>query len=111
VSYLQADAVKPQPINISGLIKEVARLLQLQAKTKQIQLILQTDENRCVFADRDMVDLVLRNLLSNAIKYTPNKGTITLRAQKVATGVEVMVKDTGKGTIIKARVIYPGLNH
>jgi len=98
-SQMQADGVKAQPIDISGLIKEVARLLQLQAKAKQIQLILQTeaDENRCIFADRDMIDLVLRNLLSNAIKYTPNKGTITLSVRKVATGVEVTVKDTGKG--------------
>lgn len=96
-SQMQADAVKPQPIDISGEIKEVAALLQLQAKAKQIRLILQTDENCCVFADKDMVNLVLRNLLSNAIKYTPDKGVITLSAQKAAMGVEVMVKDTGKG--------------
>lgn len=96
-SQMQADAVKPQPIDISGQIKEVAALLQLQAKAKQIKMILQTDENCCVLADKDMVNLVLRNLLSNAIKYTPDKGIITLSAQKAAMGVEIMVKDTGKG--------------
>lgn len=96
-SQMQEDAVKPQPIDISGLIKEVAGLLQLQAKAKQIKIILQTDDSCCVFADKDMINLVLRNLLSNAIKYTPNKGTITINVQKAATGVEVAVKDTGKG--------------
>jgi len=96
-SQMQADAVKPHPIDISGQIKDVARLLQLQAKAKQIRVILQTDESLCAFADRDMINLVLRNLLSNAIKYTPAKGSITLTVQKAATGIEIMVKDTGKG--------------
>jgi len=96
-SQMQADAVKPQLIDLSGLIQEVARLLQLQAKTKQIRVVLQMDENLCAFADKDMINLVLRNLLSNAIKYTPDKGVITLVVQKVPAGVEVKVKDTGKG--------------
>ena len=96
-SQMQEDAVKPQPIDISGQINEVAGLLQLQAKTKQIKLILQTDDSSCALADKDMINLVLRNLLSNAIKYTPDKGNITLSAQKTAMGVVVTVKDTGKG--------------
>jgi signal transduction histidine kinase len=96
-SQMQADAVKPQLIDISGLIHEVARLLQLQAKAKQIRIHLQVDESLCAYADKDMINLVLRNLLSNAIKYTPSKGVITLVVKKVSAGVEVMVKDTGKG--------------
>lgn len=96
-SQMQADAVKPHLIDISGQIKDVARLLQLQAKAKQIRVIQQVDESLCAYADKDMVNLVLRNLLSNAIKYTPDKGTITLTVQKATTGIEVMVKDTGKG--------------
>lgn len=96
-SQMQADAVKPQLIDISGLMHEVARLLQLQAKAKQIKVHLQVDESLCAFADKDMINLVLRNLLSNAIKYTPSKGAITLAVKKVSAGVEVMVKDTGKG--------------
>jgi signal transduction histidine kinase len=51
----------------------------------------------CVFADKDMIDLVIRNLFSNAIKYTPSRGTITLTAHKAAAGVEIRIKDTGKG--------------
>jgi two-component system sensor histidine kinase/response regulator len=96
-SQMQADSVKAQPIDISGLIKDVARLLQLQAKAKQIRVVLQVEEDLGAFADKDMISLVLRNLLSNAIKYTPEKGTITLSAQKAVMGVEVMVRDTGKG--------------
>ncbi|HEY4209565.1 MAG TPA: HAMP domain-containing sensor histidine kinase [Puia sp.] len=96
-SQMQADTVKPQPLDISGLMLDVARLLHLNAKAKAIRVGLQVDESLCAFADRDMVHLVLRNLLSNAIKYTPSNGAITLISKKIAAGIEVTVKDTGHG--------------
>jgi len=96
-SQMEADTVKPQPTDISILIYEVARLLQLQAKAKDIKVTLQVDETLCVFADKDMIHLVIRNLFSNAIKYTPSNGMITLAAQKTAAGIEITVKDTGSG--------------
>ena len=96
-SQMEADTVKPQPLDISALIYEVARLLQLPAKAKDIKVTLQVDETLCAFADKDMIHLVIRNLLSNAIKYTPSNGTITLAAQKTSAGIEVTVKDTGNG--------------
>jgi len=96
-SQMEADTVKLQPLGISILIYEVARLLQLQAKAKNIKVTLRVDETLCVFADKDMIHLVIRNLLSNAIKYTPSNGTITLAAQKTSMGIEITVKDTGNG--------------
>ncbi|HVV06235.1 MAG TPA: HAMP domain-containing sensor histidine kinase, partial [Puia sp.] len=99
-SQMEADTVKPQPLDISALIYEVARLLQLQARAKDIKVALQVDETLCAYADKDMIHLVIRNLLSNAIKYTPSNGTITLAAQKAvpaATCIDVTVKDTGSG--------------
>ena len=96
-SQMQSDAVKPQLIDVAGLMSEVAKLLRLQAEAKQIRVELQTDSRLHAFADKDMINLVLRNLLSNAIKYTPAKGAIILGMQKAASGVEVFVKDTGTG--------------
>jgi signal transduction histidine kinase len=50
-----------------------------------------------VYADRDMINLVLRNLLSNAIKFTPEKGRITIGVNDQSTFTEVFVQDTGMG--------------
>ena len=96
-SQMQADSVKPQLIDISGLMTEVTRLLRLQADAKHINVVLKADKTACAFADKDMINLVLRNLLSNAIKYTPEKGTITLGVGRHLSGVEIFVIDTGKG--------------
>jgi signal transduction histidine kinase len=96
-SQMQADTVKPQALDVSGMILDVAHLLHMNAKAKQIRVGMQVDESLCAFADRDMVHLVIRNLLSNAIKYTPSNGTITLGSKKTASGIEITVKDTGQG--------------
>jgi len=73
-SQMQADSVKPQLIDVSGLMGEVAKLLRLQAAAKKIKVEAEGREGSLAYADKDMINLVLRNLLSNAIKFTPEKG-------------------------------------
>ena len=50
-----------------------------------------------VYADKDMINLVLRNLISNAIKFTPEKGQVFIRAKQHETYTEISVEDTGVG--------------
>lgn len=50
-----------------------------------------------MLADADKTRLLLDHLLSNAIKYTPDGGTIRLRAAVNGTNVDVVVSDTGIG--------------
>ncbi|HMH20285.1 MAG TPA: HAMP domain-containing sensor histidine kinase [Puia sp.] len=101
-SQMQADSVKPQLIDISGLMAEVAKLLRLQAQAKMIKVVLSAEPASCAFADKDMINLVLRNLLSNAIKFTPEKGLISMGVSKTGKEVEVFVKDTGLGMSTEA---------
>jgi signal transduction histidine kinase len=96
-SQMQADSVKPQIIDVSGLITEVARLLRLQADAKKIRIRLSPDNTIAAFADKDMVNLILRNLLSNAIKYTPEGGSIDVGAVLSEGIVAISVRDTGTG--------------
>ena len=96
-SQMRADSVKPQAIDLSGMIEEVTRLLRLQAEAKEINVNLSGDPAVIAFADKDMVSLIIRNLLSNAIKYTPDQGTIEIGARKKESQVELYVRDTGMG--------------
>jgi len=96
-SQMRADSIKPVVIDLSGLIEEVTRLLRLQAEAKDITVTLSGDPAVMAFADKDMVNLILRNLLSNAIKYTPDHGTIDVGAWKKDSHVELFVQDTGMG--------------
>jgi signal transduction histidine kinase len=96
-SQMQADTIKPQMIDVYGLMTEVVRLLRLQADAKNINVTGNADPSVVAFADKDMVNLILRNLLSNAIKYTPENGCIEVGARRTDTGVAIFVKDTGMG--------------
>ena len=50
-----------------------------------------------VVADERKVKQVLVNLLSNAVKFTPEGGSIEVRAERVGDALEVAVCDTGIG--------------
>jgi len=96
-SQMQTDAVKPQMIDVFGLMEDVSRLLRLQADAKKIIMKLEAGDEIIAFADKDMVHLILRNLLSNAIKYTPEEGCIDIGARMAGAWVHLCVKDTGMG--------------
>ncbi|WP_431209223.1 sensor histidine kinase [Puia sp. P3] len=96
-SQMQTDAVKPQMIDVFGLMEDVSRLLRLQADAKKITMKLEAGDEIIAFADKDMVHLILRNLLSNAIKYTPDEGSIDIGARISGSWIHLHVKDTGMG--------------
>jgi two-component system sensor histidine kinase/response regulator len=75
----------------------VLLLLQLQAQNKQVYLESRLEGPVYCYADREMVNLVLRNLLSNAIKFTPEHGKVSIGATQHDGQVEVSVQDTGIG--------------
>lgn len=50
-----------------------------------------------VRADQDRLTQVLLNLMSNAYKYTPDGGTLTVRACRSGTEMAISVTDTGVG--------------
>jgi PAS domain S-box-containing protein len=54
------------------------------------------DANLRVRADRDKTEQIMVNLLSNAAKFT-DKGRITVQCVPTAIGVEIAVRDTGRG--------------
>ena len=96
-SQMNAEAIKPQLLDISKVTSEVLQLLRLQAEAKHIYISTKIERPVYVYADKDMINLVLRNLLSNAIKFTPDKGTISIEARELRSHIEVCVQDTGTG--------------
>jgi signal transduction histidine kinase len=94
---MQSGAAKPEELDVSKMINEVLQLMRLQAEAKQIFIENKNNSPVYVYADKDMVNLILRNLVSNAIKFTPNQGYIEIGVNEVASFVEVYVQYTGVG--------------
>ena len=96
-SQMQAYTIKAEAHSVREMIDEVTQVLYLQAEAKKIHIENKAADGYNIWADRDMINLVLRNLISNAIKFSPSGASIcvgTFDQQKVT---EIYVKDSGKG--------------
>jgi signal transduction histidine kinase len=60
-------------------------------------MISELTDDLLIYADKNMINTVLRNLLSNAVKYTFKNGTIVVRVSCSAEEAIVSVKDSGIG--------------
>lgn len=73
----------------------IINTLELQGK-QFISTI--ADDLPSLYVDRNRILQVLINLLSNAMAYTPEGGTVSLRADKGEAGfVHIAISDSGKG--------------
>lgn len=88
---------RPEKLDLASLVDNNILLHARLAERKQIQLKSHVSPGMTIFADHNMVNLVLRNLISNAIKFTGKQGEITVSARNNGDFVEVSVADTGVG--------------
>jgi len=96
-TQMKNDSARPEVLDIQSMIREVIQLLHLQATNKKINLEIRLEQPLLCFADREMVNLVLRNLLSNAIKFTPEKGKVMVGAAEKTNCIEIFIQDNGVG--------------
>ncbi len=89
--------INPERLNLRILIDENISILQLPASNKEIKIFNEIKEDVFVFADKNMINTVLRNLLSNALKFTYKSGKVILSTMITSDEVVVSVKDTGIG--------------
>lgn len=73
-------ALSLRPTNIRSLLKDVIEQQYAQGVTHRLNLEL-ADEMPLVSVDTMRIAQVAQNLVGNAIKYSPNGGTIDIRAQ------------------------------
>ena len=90
-------AFNPTMCNISQICNEVIDNIRDIAKMKNIAIKSFHEFNEPIFADKNMVETILRNLLSNAIKFTETDGKIEVYSNLNGSFVEIVVSDNGVG--------------
>ena len=96
-SQTSSIKIKPELFNLHGLVRDVFMLLSSNANDKQVSLQNLVPLNTGLFADRNMINTVIRNLVNNAIKYTPENGIIKVSAAEENNKLIIRVSDNGVG--------------
>ncbi len=96
---LQTDKIKynPQAFNIVPIIKDELKLYKIPALQKNIEWEITLPEACIVYADKQMIAIVIRNLLNNAIKFTNQGGKIKVICQIEKEQAGIKVIDNGVG--------------
>ena len=87
----------PEYFDLDMSINEIVLLFTNIAMQKSISITYNTDSKMLVYADKAMVNTILRNLVSNAIKFTEPGGNVTILCEVNQNIVKTLVKDTGVG--------------
>ncbi len=92
-------------VNIAHVIGDVIQSLQIEAKNKQMNVIVDVPDNLpLVAADQKRLTQVIFNLYSNALKYTYEQGQVIVRAfMNQAHMMQVEVVDNGVGMSFEQR--------
>ena len=86
-----------QMVSVAEAADQVTKTVEPLLAKKNIHLQSNAAEAGLVLADAGKLKQMLLNLVSNAIKFTPEGGTVSIRANRTEDAVEISVADTGIG--------------
>lgn len=92
--------LQKEKVNLIELIENVVDMFEIQAKKKNISLVVDKKqlETVSVLADQERIQQVLTNLIHNSIKYGKKGGATVVGVQPLSKNkVLVRVKDNGEG--------------
>ncbi|HEY1557194.1 MAG TPA: HAMP domain-containing sensor histidine kinase [Kofleriaceae bacterium] len=91
------EDLKPQPIDLAALARDVRDVLAGRADQAGVQIAVEGMATPARGDARRLKEALI-NLVSNAIEATPNGGRIVLRVRATGSGaVTLAVEDTGRG--------------
>jgi PAS domain S-box-containing protein len=100
-SRVRAGALEvvPTPVALGRLVEEIVDGFAAAAAPDHLVVVDLPPSLPLVAGDRQLIDTILGHLLENAIKYSPDGGTVVVRAvhDEAAGRVRILVRDHGVG--------------
>ena len=84
-------------LNLKTLADDVIKIYITQEQTKGISLKNEIPDNISVFADHEILAIIIRNLISNGVKYTQKGGNVSLTAYLENGNTVLKISDSGIG--------------
>lgn len=96
-SQLEGMMVNAESFQIQPMLSRTLEILSPQLLEKQLLVYNNLDHTAYAFADKNMINVVLRNLMCNSIKFCAAGDTITVNFKTTAQSLLISIEDTGIG--------------
>jgi two-component system sensor histidine kinase/response regulator len=96
-TQMQGITAQPEYLKLSILLESTICLERQLAEQKDLRIEHQVDPSTVIYADSDMMQLVLRNIVGNAVKFTESGGHILIRSNVSDSDCIISIKDNGIG--------------
>ena len=91
-------SIEKEKVDLLSICDSVLEELAKPISDKKITLIKKYGKNvPPLDIGTKTARIILQNLLTNAIKYTPQKGAVEVKIEKIAEEISIIVKDNGYG--------------
>ena len=88
----------PEGFQLDLVFGSCVNMIHESAKNKNIEITTDIAEGLLTFADKNLIQTVIRNLVLNALKFTPKGGKVSLLAKAASdNNIEISIRDTGIG--------------
>lgn len=111
-SQMEGFKVQASRVKMIRMVRPCLELLQYQASSKDIIVYLYVDPDEEVYADPDLLQIIIRNILSNAIKFSNKGSRIDVMTKIEDDTLKLIIQDFGLGmsevkldTILNQQVI------
>ncbi len=96
-SQLKGLQVNMESTSVKMVADDIIALYAGAAKSKDISILNELEQDHCVLVDKNHLRMIFRNLISNAIKFNSQRGLVVIAQKRFADYMEVSVSDSGVG--------------
>ncbi len=97
MSQMEGFHVHPALFDLREVVDNALQLLQASFKEKKLAVFNHMEQKVEVYADQDLIDVVVRNILNNAAKFSNFEDSVTIFSERDPEWVYWCVQDQGLG--------------